>query len=148
MKLLIENFKKFLTEESTDFLQSFSQFFDEQEDNIYTKKFRNGECEVSITLSKNADGYNIDHIETSGENCMGQGFGTAVMEHTVKVADDHGITLTLYAQGYPGGPSDEKLEDWYWNLGFESADKGMRREPESSVRDKIIIKIAEDFELN
>ena len=134
MKILIENFKKFLLEESTNFLQSFSQFFDAQEDNTYIKKFDN-ECVVRITLSKNADGYNIDHIETSGENCMQKGFGTAVMNHTVKVADDHGIILTLDAEGYPDGPSDEKLEDWYWNFDFERTDKGMRREPSKTVED-------------
>ena len=128
MKLLIENFKKFLLEESANFLQSFSQFFDAQEDNTYIKKFDN-ECVVRITLSQTLDGYHIDHIETSGENCMGQGSGTIVMKHTVDTADLYGITLTLEAQGYPDGPSDEKLEDWYWNMGFESTDKGMRRDP-------------------
>ena len=134
MKILIENFKKFLLEESANFLQSFSQFFDAQEDNTYIKKFDN-ECVVRITLSQTLDGYNIDHIETSGENCMQKGFGTVVMNHTVKVADDHGITLTLDAEGYPDGPSDEQLEDWYWNMGFERTDKGMRREPSKTVED-------------
>ena len=133
MKLLIENFKKFLLEESANFLQSFSQFFDAQEDNTYIKEFPN-DCKVRITLSQTPDAYNIDHIETSGENCMQKGFGTAVMNHTVKTADDHSITLTLDAEGYPDGPSDEQLEDWYWNMGFEKTDKGMRREPKAKPK--------------
>ena len=64
-------------------------------------------------------------IETMGEECGRKGYASQVMETVIQVAASHGITLTLDVGSYPGGPSDEQLEDWYWNMGFEKSDDGM-----------------------
>ena len=111
---------------STD---AFKVSFDTTDGHRYTKLFPDG-CSVYIEISPIDEvTYHIDMIETMGEGCERKGYASRVMETVIQVASSHGITLTLEASSYPGGPSDEQLEDWYWNMGFEKSDDGMILEP-------------------
>ena len=129
MKPLRETIKRMILESQSIFLDTLELSFDTSDGHRFTKAFPAG-CSVYIELSPvDETTYHIDMIETMGEGCDRKGYASQVMEIVTQTAASNGITLTLDVASYPGGPSDEQLEDWYWNMGFEKSDNGMILEP-------------------
>ena len=125
MKLLRETIKRMILESQSVFIDALKFSFDTTDGHRFIKAFPDS-CSVYIELSPvDETTYHIDMIETMGEECGRKGYASQVMETVIQVAASHGITLTLDVGSYPGGPSDEQLEDWYWNMGFEKSDDGM-----------------------
>lgn len=129
MRTLRETIKRMILESQSIFLDTLKTSFDTSDGHRFTKAFPDG-CSVYIEISPvDETTYHIDMIETMGEGCDRKGYASQVMETVIQVASSHGITLTLEVGSYPGGPSAEQLEDWYWNMGFERSDNGMILEP-------------------
>ena len=125
MKLIKETIKRMILESQSIFLDTLKTSFDKSDGHRFTKNFADG-CSVYIEISPiDETTYHIDMIETMGKGCERKGYASQVMESVIQVAASHGIALTLDVGSYPGGPSAEQLEDWYWNMGFEKSDDGM-----------------------
>ena len=129
MKLLRETIRRLILETQSVFIDALKLSFDTVDGHRFTKAFPDG-CSVYIEISPvDETTYHIDMIETMGEGCDRKGYASQVMEIVTQTAASNGITLTLDVASYPGGPSDEQLEDWYWNMGFDKTDNGMILEP-------------------
>jgi hypothetical protein len=125
MKLLRETIKRMILESQSIFLDTLKTSFDTWDGHRFTKYFPDG-CYVYVEIKLiDETTYHIGMIETIGNNCNRKGYASQVMESVISIATAHGITLTLDVASYPGGPSEEQLEDWYWNMGFEKTDDGM-----------------------
>ena len=129
MKLLRETIRRLILETQSAFIDALKLSFDMSDGHRFTKAFPDG-CSVYIEISPIYETtYHIDMVETMGEECERKGYASQVMEIVTQIASSHNITLTLDVASYPGGPSAEQLEDWYWNMGFEKSDNGMILEP-------------------
>ena len=129
MKLLRETIRRLILESQSVFIDALKLSFDTSDGHRFTKAFPDG-CSVYIELSPvDETTYHIDMIETMGEECERKGYASQVMEMVTQIASSHNVTLTLDVASYPGGPSAEQLEDWYWNMGFDRSDNGMILEP-------------------
>jgi len=129
MKLLRKTIRRLILETQSAFIDALKLSFDTADGHRFTKPFPDG-CSVYIELSPvDETTYHIDMIETMGEGCDRKGYASQVMETVAQIASSHNISLTLDVASYPGGPSAEQLEDWYWNMGFEKQDSGMILEP-------------------
>ena len=129
MKLLRETIRRLILETQSVFIDALKLSFDTIDGHRFTKPFPDG-CSVYIEISPvDETTYHIDMIETIGEGCDRKGYASQVMAIVTQAASSNGITLTLDVASYPGSPSAEQLEDWYWNMGFEKSDNGMTLEP-------------------
>ena len=118
-----------ILETQSVFIDALKFSFDTTDDHRFTQSFPDG-CSVYIEISPvDETTYHIDMIETMGEGCDRKGYASQVMETVAQIASSHNISLTLDVASYPGGPSAEQLEDWYWNMGFEKSDNGMILHP-------------------
>ena len=125
MKLIRETITRMILETQSIFLHSLGISFDTSDGRRFTKAFPGG-CSVYFEISPiDETTYHIDMIETMGEGCDRKGYASRVMQTVIQIAASHDISLTLDVASYPGGPSVEQLEDWYWNMGFEKQDDGM-----------------------
>ena len=129
MKLLRETIRRLILETQSVFLDTLKLSFDTTDGHRFTKAFPDG-CSVYIEISPVDEiTFHIEMIETMGEGCDRKGYASQAMETVTQIASSHNISLTLDVASYPGGPSAEQLEDWYWNMGFEKSDDGMILEP-------------------
>tara|TARA_B100000989_G_C19288260_1_gene363226 strand:- start:123 stop:512 length:390 start_codon:yes stop_codon:yes gene_type:complete len=129
MKLLRETIRRLILESQSVFIDALKLSFDTSDGHRFTKAFPDG-CSVYIELSVvDETTYHIDMVETMGEECVRKGYASQAMEIVTQTATTHGISLTLDVASYPGGPSAEELEDWYWNMGFDKQDSGMLFQP-------------------
>ena len=129
MNLLRKMIRRMILESQSIFLDKLKTSFDSSDGHRFTKAFSDG-CSVYIEISPvDETTYHIDMIETMGEGCDRKGYASQVMQTVTQIASSHNISLTLDVASYPGGPSAEQLEDWYWNMGFENEDNGMILKP-------------------
>ena len=132
MANLLREYIRTLLESNGSFMPAIGGWFDRQERaGVFVKEFPEG-CEVYLTIKPEEGHYNIDMIETLGGDCLRKGYASQVMMFITQAATSNGIALTLDAEGWPGGPSNEELQDWYSDFGFDidwEGNRGMRREP-------------------
>ena len=129
---LLREYIRTLLEGGGSFMPAIGGWFDRRNRDAFVKEFPEG-CVVQITISpEEEDHYIVDMIETLGDDCLRRGYASEVMKFVTQTASNNNITLSLDAEGWPGGPSSDELEGWYSDFGFEYdmwGNYGMRREP-------------------
>lgn len=131
-KSLTESFNKLLREQvnrSPEQLAFMKEYYDRSYQNPMNRRERywgfkldDGSDGFVLTEVKPFDGgIHMSSIETRPESALGNGLATIVMKEIVRIADDHGVELSLTPVPY-GMKSMNKanLTSWYKRLGFGS----------------------------
>ena len=119
MKLLIENWRKFLVEEKDNYQGFLNQIGYSGKETIFN--FDNG-CQVKLVLLMTDSGIEINLIEVLSDECMRKGYASMVMEKLINAADEHSITLFLQATPINNKIGQKDLLSWYGKYGFAPED--------------------------
>ena len=119
MKLLLENWRSYLTE---DGLPNNAEGFyaDIGYSGQKTLYDFEGGCQVMVMFETVPDGVDLNLIEIVGDDCLRKGYATEVLERIVNAADKHGIRLSLGVQPIDGKIDFKTLDSWYERFGFET----------------------------
>ena len=120
MKLLIENWRRFLTEEQGSYQDFLNDIGYSGKETIFS--FDNN-CQVKLVLLMTDSGIEINLIEVLSDECMKKGFASMVMEKLTNAADEHNITLFLQATPINNKIGQQDLLSWYGKYGFIPEDK-------------------------
>lgn len=128
MKLLLENWRKYLNEDETS---KFTNFF---KDIGYEGKRGRGTiyefdegCQVKLILVPTVEGVEISLIEVLSDECLNKGYASKVMNRVIKSADKYGITMYLQATPIDNKIGEEDLLSWYEKYGFEPEEEDYSR---------------------
>jgi|TARA_R110000787_G_scaffold336_8_gene1272 hypothetical protein len=125
----MRSFKQFIITESVD------GFFDDLENwgvlhfdgRLYYKAYANST--VTVELGGWSGGLRLSYIKATPH---GSGAGSMFMSELVKKADEHNIKITGSVQSEEGGPSDQKLREFYRKFDFEIDGEDIERTPNAT----------------
>ena len=119
MKLLIENWRKFLTEEKDSYQDFLNDIGYSGKETIFS--FDNN-CQVKLVLLMTDSGIEINLIEVLSDECMRKGYASMVMDKIISAADNYGVTLFLQATPINNKIGQQDLLSWYGKYGFAPED--------------------------
>ena len=120
MKLLIENWRRFLTEEQGSYQDFLNDIGYSGKETIFS--FDNN-CQVKLVLLMTDSGIEINLIEVLSDECMRKGYASMVMDKIISAADNYGVTLFLQATPINNKIGQQDLLSWYGKYGFAPEDK-------------------------
>ena len=113
MKLLLENWRKYLKEGPEDFYGEI-----DYSGPVTLYDFEGG-CKVKVILVTIPDGVELNLIEVIGEDCLRKGYATEIMERITDAADKYNIRIFLGVTPLDKKIGREDLISWYKKYGFE-----------------------------
>ena len=129
---LTETFHRLIREQSNRTPEQLA-FMKEYHDRSHQNPMNRRERYWGFKLDDESDGFvltevkpfdggiHMSSIETRPESALGNGLATVIMKKIMRIADDHGVELSLTPVPYGGKAMNKsKLSAWYKRLGFSN----------------------------